>query len=123
MAAFSQYLLKDDPVGGPARDFQTGLEYASGAAKPLYFGWPVPLTVSKTGHGVSLWGLVRPATGATKVTVLVKTAGSTHYKTLRSVTTNSAGYWSLSSSTAGQFWRVRWTSPKGVKYEGPPIAQ
>jgi hypothetical protein len=122
VAAFSQYLLKDDPVGGPA-NFQTGLEYSDGRAKPLYFGWPVPLTVSKTGHGVSLWGLVRPATGATKVTILVKTSGSRRYKTLRTVTTNSAGCWSLSSSTAGQFWRVRWTSPKGVKYEGPPIAQ
>lgn len=122
VAAFSQYLLKDDPVGGPA-NFQTGLEYVSGATKPLYFAWPVPLTVSKTGHGVSLWGLVRPATGATKLTVFVKTAGSRHYKALRTVTTNSAGYWSLNSSTAGQFWRMRWTSPTGVKYEGPPIAQ
>jgi hypothetical protein len=122
VAAFSQYLLKDDPVGGSA-NFQTGLEYASGAAKPLYFGWPVPLTVSKTGHGVSLWGLVRPATGATKVTILVKPRGARHYRTLTTVTTNSAGYWSLSSSTPGQSWRVRWTSPKGVKYEGPPIAE
>ncbi len=122
VAAFSQYLLKDDPVGGPA-NFQTGLEYSNGRAKPLYLGWPVPLTVSKAGHGVSLWGLVRPAAGATKVTILVKTSRSRRYKTLRSVTTNSAGYWSLSSSTAGQLWRVRWTSPKGVKYEGPPIAR
>ena len=121
VAAFSQYLLKDDPVGGPA-NFQTGLEYSNGRAKPLYFGWPIPLTVSGHGHGVSLWGLVRPATGPTKVTILVKARGARHYKTLTTVTTNSAGYWSLSSSTAGQFWRVRWTSPKGVKYEGPPIS-
>ncbi len=35
--------------------------------------------------------------------------------------TNSRGYWSLSSSTPGEYWRVRWTSPTGVKYEGPPI--
>ncbi len=121
VAAFSQYLLKDDPLGGPA-NFQTGLEYSNGTAKPLYFGWPIPLTVSGHGHGVSLWGLVRPATGPTKVTILVKARGARHYKTLATVTTNSAGYWSLSSSTAGQFWRVRWTSPTGVKYEGPPIA-
>lgn len=122
VAAFSQYLLKDDPVGGPA-NFQTGLEYSNGSAKPLYFGWPLPLTVSKTGHGVSLWGLVRPATGATKVTILVRASGSRRYKTLRTVTTNSTGYWSFSASSAGQSWRVRWTSPKGVKYEGPPIAK
>ena len=77
VAAFSQYLLKDDPLGGPepGASFQTGLEYVSGALKPLYFGWPVPLTVTKQVHGVALWGLVRPATGATKVTILVQGQG------------------------------------------------
>jgi hypothetical protein len=121
VAAFSQYLLKDDPLGGSA-NFQTGLEYSNGRAKPLYFGWPIPLTVSGHGHRVSLWGLVRPATAPTKVSILVKSRGARRYRTLTTVTTNSAGYWSLSSSTAGQFWRVRWTSPQGVKYEGPPIS-
>ena len=129
VAAFSQYLLKDDPLGGAPGSsvhggtvgFQTGLEYASGARKPLYFGWPVPLTVSKHGHGFSLWGLVRPATGATKVTVLVRAKGSKKYRTLKTVTTGSTGYWSLNSSTVGQYWRVRWVSPTGVKYEGPPV--
>ena len=123
VAAFSQYLLKDDPVGGsePEASFQTGLEYVNGARKPLYFGWPIPLTVTKERHGVSLWGLVRPAAGATKVTVLVRPKRSKRYRTLRTITTSSLGYWSLSSSTPGEYWRVRWTSPEGVKYEGPPI--
>ena len=130
VAAFSQYLLRDDAVGGAPGSsvhggtvgFQTGLEYVSGSPKPLYFGWPVPLTVSRTHHGSSLWGLVRPATGATKVTVLVRLKGSKSYRTFKTVTTNSAGYWGLSTSTRGQLWRVRWVSATGVKYEGPPIA-
>jgi hypothetical protein len=123
VAAFSQYLLKDDPVSStePGASFQTGLEYYGGGLKPLYYGWPIPLTVTKASHGVSLWGLVRPATGATKVTVLVQSKGSKRFRTLRTVTTNSLGYWSFNSSTAGQNWRVRWTSPAGVKYEGPSI--
>lgn len=129
VAAFSQYLLKDDQLGGaPGASvnggtvgFQTGLEYYSGQPKPLYYAWPIPLTVTKTGHGVSLWGLVRPSTGATRVTVLVRAKGSKRYRKLKVVQTNSQGYWSLSSSTPGQYWRVSWTSPKGVKYEGPPI--
>jgi hypothetical protein len=129
VAAFSQYLLKDDPLGGaPGASvnggtvgFQTGLEYVSGSRKPLYFGWPVPLTVSKSGHGFSLWGLVRPATGATKVTVLVKAKRSKKYRTLKVVSTESRGYWSLRSSVRGQLWRVRWVSPAGTVYEGPPI--
>jgi len=129
VAAFSQYLLKDDSLGGaPGASvhggtvgFQTGLEYVNGKRKPLYDGWPVPLTVTKERHGVSLWGLVRPATEATKVTVLVRLKGSKRYRALRTITTNSRGYWSFASSTRGQYWRVRWTSPTGAKYEGPPI--
>jgi hypothetical protein len=123
VVAFSQYLLKDDPVGGtePGASFQTGLEYVSGSPKPLYYAWPIPLTVTKEHHGVALWGLVRPATAATKVTVLIRVKGSKHLRTLRSIETNSLGYWSFSSSTVGEYWCVRWTSPAGEKYEGPPI--
>jgi hypothetical protein len=129
VAAFSQYLLHDDPTGGPPGSsvhggfvgFQTGLEYEKGAPKPLYYAWPIPLVVSKAGHGFSLWGLVRPATGSTKVTILVQTRGSKKYRVLRTATTNSLGYWGFASTTAGVDWKVRWTSPGGVKYEGPPI--
>jgi len=130
VAAFSQYLLKDDPLGGAPGSsvhggvvgFQTGLEYVSGARKPLYYGWPVPLTVTRTSHGSSLWGLVRPTAGATTVTVLVRAKGSRSYRALKTVATNGAGYWTLNTSTRGQLWRVRWVSPSGVRYEGPPIA-
>jgi hypothetical protein len=129
VAAFSQYLLKDDLVGGePGASvrggtvgFQTGLEYVNGEPKPLYYGWPIPLTVSKERHGVALWGLVRPATGATNVTILIKAKRAKRWRTLRTVRTNGLGYWSLNSSAAGEAWRVRWTSPEKVKYEGPPI--
>ncbi len=129
VAAFSQYLLKDDPVGGrPGSSvhggrvgFQTGLEYVSGAHKPLYNGWPVPLTVSPHGGGVALWGLVRPAAGATRVTVFVKMRHAKRYRKLATVNTNSGGYWTLVSSVVGELWRVSWVSPGGVKYEGPPI--
>jgi hypothetical protein len=128
VAAFSQYLLRDDPVkGGQGSSvhggsvgFQTGLEYASGTPKPLYYAWPVPLTATTLHHGVALWGLVRPAAGSTRVTVLVKAKHSRRFRTLRSVTTNAGGYWSFDTGGA-ESWRVRWTSPQGVDYEGPPI--
>jgi len=129
VAAFSQYLLRDDPLGGAPGSsvhggtigFQTGLEYLNGKPKPLYFGWPVTMTVSKRGRGASLWGLVQPATGATKVTVLVQLKGARRYRTLRSVSTDPRGSWAFSSPLPGVRWRVRWRSPAGVKYEGPPI--
>jgi hypothetical protein len=129
VAAFSQYLLRDDPLGGrPGASanggsvgFQTGLEYVSGKPKPLYSGWPIPLTVSKSGRGFSLWGLVRPTQGATKVTVLVRRSNSKAYKVLKTVSTDSHGYWTLHSSVKGILWRVSWKSPQGQTYQGPPI--
>jgi len=129
VAAFSQYLLRDDPLGGAPGSsvnggtvgFQTGVEYLSGSRKPLYFAWPVPLTVSKNGRGFALWGFVRPAGTTTKVLVLVRPRGSRKYRKLAEVATDGLGYWGLHSSTRGLAWRVRWTSPTGVKYEGPPI--
>ena len=129
VAAFSQYLLRDDPLGGPPGasvhggtvGFQTGLEYVNGTPKPLYYAWPLPLTVTRRHTGVSLWGLIRPAVGATSLTVLVKAPHARAYRTLADVHTNSAGYWTLTSRVAGETWKVRWKSPTGTTYEGPPI--
>ncbi len=129
VAGFSQYLLQDDPKGGVAGSsvhggtvgFQTGLLTAAGAPKPLYKAWSVPLTVTRHGHSYALWGLVRPATGATKVTVLVRSGHSKSYRVLKTVSTDSHGYWTLASKVSGSYWKVRWKSPAGVLYEGPPI--
>jgi hypothetical protein len=129
VAAFSQYLLRDDPLGGPPGSsvhggsvgFQTGLETVKGVRKPLYSAFPVPLVVSRRGHGFSLWGFVRPSGGATKLKVLVEPKGSKSYRTLTVVQTDSRGYWTLNSSVQGVHWRVSWRSPAGTAYNGPPI--
>lgn len=131
VVAFSQYLLKDDKLGGPPGSsvlggfvgFQSGLETAKGAKKPLYFSWPVPLTVTRHKHRYSLWGLIRPASGSTKATILIKRSKhAKHYTKLRTVRTNSLGYWHFNSRRHGVAWRVRWISPSKVKYLGAPVA-
>lgn len=129
VAAFSQYLLRDDPLGGApgsgARGgyvgFQSGLEYVNGRPKPLYSAWPVPLVVFRERGRYALWGLVRPTKGATQVRILVKGRGSRRYRVLKTVHTNTLGYWSFTSGVPGSSWRVSWKSPSGVRYEGPPI--
>ena len=88
VAGFSQYLLQDDKPGGPAGasvhggtvGFQTGLTAYTGKPKPLYAGWPVPLTVTRAHGHFSLWGLVRPARGRTTVTVLVRRVHARRYR-------------------------------------------
>jgi hypothetical protein len=125
VAAFSQYQLQDDPIPASRHKgftgFQTGLEDALGIPKPLFYSFPVPLTVTTIGRGYSLWGLVRPADGSTELTVLVRAPGAKRYRVLRTLRTDSRGYWSIHSSTPGVDWRVRWVSPTGHVYEGPPI--
>jgi hypothetical protein len=122
VASFSQYLLRDDTAKGRnSVAFQTGLEYANGKAKPLLAAFPVPLTVSRHGSSYSLWGYIRPAGQATTLTVEAERVGSHRYRPLAQVTTNAGGYWTLSTSVAATRWRVRWVSPEGVRYTGPPI--
>ncbi len=121
VVAFSQYLLSDEPPHGRLRGYRTGLETIRRARKPLYYAFPVPLVVSRTHRGYSLWGLVRPATGVTSIRVYVKLRGSRRYRTLALVRTNSRGYWTLHSRSRGVRWRVSWRSPSGAVYTGPPI--
>ncbi|MEA2371289.1 MAG: hypothetical protein QOH12_1683 [Solirubrobacteraceae bacterium] len=125
--AFSQYLLRDDETRpGPAilafGGFQSGLEFADGRRKPAYASWPIPLTVTRrSAAGVTLWGLVRPAHGATLVTVQTSD-GRGPYKRLLTRRTSSSGSWSAQSSfRAGRVWRVVWRSPAGAVYTGAPI--
>ncbi len=121
VASFSQYLLKDDPMRRRSVGFQTGLEYYSGKGKPLLSAFPVPMTVTRVGSSYRLWGFVRPAGEATSVTIEVRRRGSSRFGVLSEVHTNALGYWSSSSNVAGTAWRVRWTSPAGTRYTGPPI--
>jgi len=123
VASFSQYLLRDDASSRSRHNvaFQTGLEYADGKAKPLMAGFPVPLTVSRHGGSYSLWGYVRPARQTTTLTVEAERRGSHRFHQLTRVQTDSCGYWTLSSNVGATRWRVRWVSPEGNVYLGPPI--
>ena len=121
VVAFSQYLLTDENPHNGLHGYRTGLLTANGGAKTLYYSYPLPLVVNRSSSGYSLWGLVRPATGVTKVKVRVQTPGSRSFRTLATVTTDSHGYWTLHSSTSGVNWRVSWRNPSGVAYNGPPI--
>jgi hypothetical protein len=124
VAAFSQYELRDDPIPrhhGSWIGFQTGLETAAGRPKPLYYGWPLPLVVSRVRGGYSLWGLIRPASGVTRAQIFIQRGRGQRFQPLATVRTGPRGYWLLRSPVSGSYWRVRWTSPRGAVYLGPPI--
>jgi hypothetical protein len=121
VAAFSQYLFRDEPAHDGLLGSRTGLYTSSGARKPLADAFALPLVVTRQRRGYSLWGLVRPAQGATSVRVAVEPPGSGGYRTLAQVRTDASGYWSLHSPVAAVRWRVSWRSPAGRLYRGPPI--
>jgi hypothetical protein len=121
VAAFSQYLLRDEGKHGRFVGYRTGLEGPTGTRKPSYYAFALPLTVTKVGHSYSLWGLVRPTLAATKVTVMVRSSASSHFRKLTTVSTDLNGYWHLRSTTKAQAWEVKWTSPGGSNFQSPPI--
>jgi hypothetical protein len=67
-----QFLVRDEPsLGG----WQSGLFTTSGTAKPSYHAFALPLAeMSRSGSRVSLWGQVRPGSGA-RTYVLQRLAG------------------------------------------------
>jgi Cellulase (glycosyl hydrolase family 5) len=113
--SFSQYLLRDDPPSeGAHGKFESGLFlYESGAAKPAFYGFRLPLVVAK-GHGsrVALWGLVRPAhgrAGSLEIQVKDRSGG---WKKLATQRYGGSGYWKRTATTkTGRQWRVVWTDP------------
>jgi hypothetical protein len=126
VVSFSQYLLRDDnPRPGPAltrySGFESGLMTSSGKPKPAMQSFRLPLAAKRRGSRASLWGLVRPASGPTTAVVYVADNHKS-FHTLRTVTTDSRGYWRFTTGyRSGRRFRVSWTAPDGTVFRGPPI--
>ena len=122
--AFSQYLLRDDLPDAPTGKyggFESGLRFSDGRAKPSLAGFRLPVSAKIAGGGISLWGLVRPATGVTTATVEYADPGK-HFRKLADVKTDSRGIWQRKTTNrSGRRWRVRWTAPSGTVYVSPPV--
>jgi hypothetical protein len=123
VSAFSQYLLRDDPpVPGVPRaerypGFESGLRTNAGAPKLALTGFRLPLVAFRRGSRVSLWGLARPASGRTRVTVESTSGGS--FRKLFTTTTDSRGYFTRSTAfRSGRRYRLTWTQPDGTTIHG-----
>lgn len=130
VTAFAQYLLRDDrPRPGPAvgrySGFESGLRGFGGNAKRAYDAFRLPLVASpSSSRRTALWGLVRPATRATRVTIEVRSNSRGQWRRLKGVRTDSRGRWSVRTvkrPTAATY-RVRWIDPSGHGWTGPPTS-
>jgi hypothetical protein len=119
VAAFSQYLMRDDdprPGSRYARysGFESGLRGSSGKAKLAYGGFRLPLVADARGRRVYFWGYVRPKAARTRVEVQIRKRGSKTWHKLKTVTTNTRGYWrSATSLRRGASYRVAWGTYRG----------
>jgi hypothetical protein len=96
--------------------FESGLRGSGGKEKLSYSGFRLPLVADARGHSVYFWGYVRPKPARTAVFVQVRKRGSKSWRKLKTVTTNTRGYWrSRTSLRRGAQYRVVWCS-----YTGPP---
>jgi Cellulase (glycosyl hydrolase family 5) len=118
LKSYSQYLMYDDVArsGSSAlrwAGFQTGLRFASGKDKPAYEAFKLPLVVHKRRHGVSIWGHMRPGSGARYVQ-LQRRSGGRFVNAGAPIRTNSGGYFSAKRGARGQF--------RYEAFSGPPSA-
>ncbi|HSD79077.1 MAG TPA: hypothetical protein VLB47_00400 [Solirubrobacteraceae bacterium] len=127
VAAFSQYLLRDDlPLRGrrgAARygGFESGLRTAAGRDKPALAGFRLPLAARRRGARVALWGLVRPAGGPTRVVLQAADRGRA-FRRVADVATGATGAWRRTAAyRAGRRYRVVWTAPDGRRFTSPPV--
>jgi hypothetical protein len=121
--AFSQYLMRDDREREGADrfgGFQTGLRAAGGGEKLSFEGFRLPVVADRGRTRTTLWGLVRPATGRTSVSIDYRNRGSDRWRLLKRDRTNSRGYWTTTTRLVrNRRYRVRWPAPDGARFAGP----
>jgi hypothetical protein len=112
VASVAQYELFDDPAEG---GFNTGLRRTSGKAKPALNAYRLPIWVTKTRSGVSVWGQVRPADG-TPQTVQIQN-GNKKFKTVKTARTSRNGYFTARiGRKAGKKWKLLWKAADGTTF-------
>jgi Cellulase (glycosyl hydrolase family 5) len=126
VAAFSQYLMRDDqPVAGVSRlerysGFESGLRTSTGRGKRAYAAFRLPLVALRGHRRTTLWGLVRPAHGATRVSIDFRGRHGRRWHFLKHDRTGRRGAWHTTTRwVRGRRYRVRWTAPDGTRYRGP----
>jgi hypothetical protein len=122
LVSYDQYLLVDAPLG----NFATGIETSQGVPKPGFYAYRMPLylpvTATAAGHPLEVWGCVRPAGYARRLThraqhvaIQFATSASGPFTTRRTVTiTDPHGYFDVPVTFPGTgFVRLTWSYPGG----------
>jgi hypothetical protein len=133
MKSYMQYLLVDPPKG----NFAGALEFHNGRHKPqLYDAYRLPLflpvTTTRRGRSLEVWGCVRPAHFADNVTgsgqtvdIQFRPGSRGSFVTQRTVTLSANGncYFDVRTAFHGSGTvRLKWTYPFGTTVYSRPVA-
>ena len=108
-----QYLWRDDPVSSRGTGFagwQSGLFGFDGRPKPIAKAFPNPFWVDlpRGKRTATIWGQVRPGAAA-QVTLQSQRPGASGWKTVKTLTTDERGYFSLKQTvTAATTFRFQY---------------
>lgn len=105
----AQYKIVDDANIGSG--FQMGLKLLTGAAKPAYIAYRLPIWVSGKGAEATVYGQVRPAVNGTPQSVEIQRAASAGaaFETVTTASVTSAnGTFTAPVPNTGGIWRLRW---------------
>jgi hypothetical protein len=105
----AQYKIVDDANIGSG--FQMGLKLLTGAAKPAYDAYKLPIWVSGRGAEATVYGQVRPAANGTPQTLQIQRAASAGapFQTVTTVAVTAAnGIFTATVPNAGGIYRLAW---------------
>lgn len=112
VAALNQFRVSDGSIRGNGplafREFQSGLFFASGKAKPSSRTFANPIVVRR---GV-VWGQARPG-GAHSVTIERRAPGSKGFRRVAGMTTDARGYFQKRVGVRPGAYRFRWADATG----------
>jgi hypothetical protein len=120
----TQYEWRDEPIrrvtgGDRYAGWQSGLRFSNDRAKPALRTFANPFFIARRpgGRSARLWGQVRP--GVThRVRVQRRRPGTKRWTTVRTLTTNGDGYWTLNQTVrVTADYRFTWqaTDPYGAR--------
>jgi hypothetical protein len=114
--ALNQFRLTDGRIGGKGplafREFQSGLYFANGKAKPAARTFASPIVVRAAGRRLLVWGQAR-AGGRHSVVIERRPPGAKTFNRIAAAATDSHGYFQQRVPRRVGAYRFRWSDADG----------
>jgi hypothetical protein len=124
----NQFRLLDGALRGKGplafREFQSGLRFANGKAKPSLFAFPNPIVVRPAGRArLLVWGQARPSRGErASITLQRRAPGAKRYGTIGTLESDANGYFERRIARRPGAYRYRWRLANLVGGTSQPVS-